>query len=85
MRRLLHYQPGKAVRLVSGRTLDKRGCPHSPHSWSPQARDAECIASAQGDTGGGPWEQGIPQKTAKGLEPSSRAVVLRGRQPPGHC
>lgn len=85
MRRLLYNKQGKVVCLVSGSTLDKRGCPHSPRSWSPVAREAECIASAQGSTGGGGGTRGrgSPNHGQRARahsppiqQPSCRAVVL---------
>lgn len=85
MRRLLYNKQGKVVCLVSGSTLDKRECPHSPRSWSPVAREAECIASAQGSTGvrGGTRGRGSPNHGQRARahsppiqQPSCRAVVL---------
>lgn len=92
MRWLLFYKQGKVVCLVLGSILDKKGYPHSPHSWSPGAREAEHIASAQGSMGGGCWGRGSPndgQRAGAHSPPiqqiSCRAVVLTGRESVGRA
>lgn len=92
MRRLLFYKQGKVVCLILGSILDKKGYPHSPHSWSPGAREAEHIASAQGSMGGGCWGRGSPndgQRAGAHSPPiqqtSCRAVVLTGRESLGRA